>query len=201
MEHTSLRHILSDSNAHYLPNHIAPLITSHHITSHYDHHIIHQTNVPISGRARVGPWLISFPSGDTRNNNDEMIRSGPPHRDFTSQTGEFVVLDRLGPRVLSTTFAAAPRTAAASISTSFAFTHYNAMEGINFTHIALPTISACMAALSTKPTISQLIAINRDLLTSMGRSNVKPYPCFLSPHLLPSLPLFFVSIFLSHMIV
>ena len=113
-----------------------------------------------------------------------MVLTGPPHRDFTSQNGEFVVLDRLGPRVLSTTFAATPRTAAASISTSFAFTHYNAMEGINFTHIALPTISACMAALSTKPTISRLMAINRELFTSTGMSHLHPlfhsHPLFLS---------------------
>ena len=85
--------------------------------------------------------MIPFPStpqtqihGNKNDNtgsgtNNEIILSGPPHRDFNSQTGEFVVLDRLGPHVLSNTFAAAPRTAAASISTSFAFTHYNAMEG------------------------------------------------------------------------
>ena len=148
---------------------LRPPHDNHYTTTTTQQSPHHQTTIPTSGRARVGPWLISFPPSDSRN-NDNIVLSGPPHRSFTSQSGEFVVLDRLGPRVLSNTFANTPRTAAASISTSFAFTHYNAMEGINFTHIALPTISACLAALSTKPTISKLIAINRELQTSTGRS-------------------------------
>ena len=140
------------------------------------------------GRAKVGPWLVPFPPNDPR--GLAAASSGPPQRDFSTSTGDFVVLDRLGPRTLSTTFANSARSAASRISTSFAFSHYSAVEGINFTHIALPTISACMDALSTKPTIARLMQINRDLHATAGYSYDEDY----ATHLLLQLLRFFESI-------
>jgi hypothetical protein len=140
------------------------------------------------GRARVGPWMIPFPVGDPRAASAAL--TGPPGRDFNTQTGEFVILDRLGPRVLSATFANSARQAAARISTSFAFSHYNAAGGINFTHIALPTVSACLSALSSKPTVRGLMQINRELHASIGQ----PYEEQYGIHLLLQLLKFFESI-------
>jgi hypothetical protein len=132
--------------------------------------------------------LIPFPANDPR--GAAAASTGPPRRDFGPATGDFVVLDRLGPRVLSTTFANSARSAASRISTSFAFSHYSAVEGINFTHIALPTVSACMDALSTRPTIARLMQINKDLHAALGFGYDEDY----ATHLLLQLLRFFESI-------
>ena len=118
----------------------------------------------VAGRAKPDIWLLEtslrYMTSHSSSTSDKIRNSSTHHPLNGSKVGEYIIIDRLGQHSLSSTFANCPFTATQSISTTFAFSHYSS-KTINFTNIALPTISSCLAFLSNKPTVQDLLEFNK----------------------------------------